>query len=75
MPIADLLPNSLGPYLTLMILGFAVAIAGHLVGSRLVVGLGILMIFLATALLPLTINATDETPERPGPEAFPPGYR
>ena len=71
----DPLPNSLGPYLVLMVLGFVVGTFGHMAKSGLMVGIGIAMIFLATLLLPLAIIATDETPERPAPNAFPPGYR
>jgi hypothetical protein len=41
------------PFVTLMVLGFVVGIAGHLFRSRLIVGLGIVMIFAATVLLPL----------------------
>lgn len=47
-------PNA-APYITLMILGFIVGIVGHVVRSRLVVGVGIAMIFLATVLLPLQV--------------------
>jgi hypothetical protein len=41
------------PYIALMVAGFVVGVAGHLVRSRVVVGLGVLMIFAATVLLPL----------------------
>jgi hypothetical protein len=42
-----------GPYIALMVLGFAVGTFGHIVRSRIIVGVGIAMIFLATVLLPL----------------------
>ncbi len=71
----DPLPNSIGPYLAMMIIGFAVGTFGHMAKSRLTVAIGIAMIFLATLLLPLAVIATDDTPERPAPNAFPPGYR
>ena len=71
--LADVLPNSITPYLFLMLGGFVVGTAGHLYKSRLLVAIGILMIFSATLLLPLAVIATEEEPEsvprswRPGP--------
>jgi hypothetical protein len=63
---AALLPDTIGPYLSLMVIGFLVGIAGHLARSRWMVAIGIGMVFLATALFPLIINATQEEPaERP----------
>ena len=44
------------PFITLMILGFVVGIGGHLTRSKTAVALGILMIFLATFVLPLAVN-------------------
>ena len=41
------------PFVVLMLLGFFVAIVGHIVHARTFVILGIGMIFLATAALPL----------------------
>lgn len=40
------------PYVVLMLLGFFVAIAGHIIKARFAVALGIALIFLACALLP-----------------------
>ena len=74
LPLA-LLPHDVRPYLTLMVIGFVVGVAGHLGRSRLLVGIGITLIFFATLLLPLAIVATNPTPERPAPNAFPPGER
>jgi hypothetical protein len=75
MPIlADVLPTSITPYLFLMLAGFVVGAAGHLYKSRLVVGIGILMIFSATLLLPLAVIATEEEPES-SPQILPPGTR
>jgi hypothetical protein len=55
--IADLLPYRPGPspapFIALMVLGFIVGIGGHIVRSKLIVGVGVVMIFLATVLLPL----------------------
>jgi hypothetical protein len=72
--LADLLPHTISPYLILMLAGFVVGTAGHLYKSRLVVAIGILMIFLATLLLPLALIATEDSPETPSHVA-PPGAR
>lgn len=55
MPLADLLPDALGPYLGLLIAGFAVGWWGHGMRSNWVIALGILMIVLAVGLLQLAI--------------------
>jgi hypothetical protein len=70
-----LLPHDVRPYLALMVIGFAIAIFGHIGKSNFLVGIGIAVIFFATLLLPLAIIATNPTPERPAPNAFPPGER
>ena len=49
-PLAELLPQTISPYLILMLVGFVLGAAGHLYKSKLVVGIGIAMIFLATEL-------------------------
>jgi hypothetical protein len=41
-----------GSFIALMVLGFIVGIFGHLIRSRLLVGVGVVMIFLATVILP-----------------------
>jgi hypothetical protein len=74
MPVANLLPDTITPYLILMLLGFVVGSAGHVWKSKLVVGIGILMIFLATLLLPLAVIATEEEPAS-NPQVLPPGTR
>lgn len=65
-PMADILPRSLGPYVSLMFIGFAVGTLGHMTRSRWLVAVGIILIFLAAFLFPLALNVT--TDERP-PEA------
>ena len=73
-PLADLLPDTITPYISLMILGFFVGSFGHLAKSRLLVGVGIAMIFAATMLLPLAVIATEE--ESPGPsDIYAPGTK
>ncbi len=63
-----LLPESIGPYLGLMLGGFAVAILGHLAGSRWLVAVGLIMILLATLLFPLALQFFADEPPPPGPK-------
>jgi hypothetical protein len=62
------LPESIGPYIGLMGVGFAVAVLGHLAGSRWLVAIGVIMIFLATLLFPLALQLTSDEPPPPGPK-------
>jgi hypothetical protein len=64
-PIADLLPRSVGPYMSLMVLGFLIGMMGHLSRSRWLVAIGIMLIFLATLIFPLARIATEENPPPP----------
>ena len=73
-PLADILPDTITPYLLLMLGGFLVGTAGHLYKSKLVVAIGILMIFAATLLLPLAVIATEEEPAS-NPQILAPGTR
>jgi hypothetical protein len=70
----DLLPNTITPYLGLMLIGFVVGAAGHMYRSRVVVGIGIALIFMATLLLPLAVIATEEEPASP-PDVLAPGTK
>jgi hypothetical protein len=54
-PFNDLSPRA---YIALMGIGFVVGVAGHVVRSKTMVAAGILMIFLATVLLPLTTHVS-----------------
>jgi hypothetical protein len=54
-PFDDLSPRT---YIALMGLGFIVGTAGHIVKSKALVAAGILMIFLATVLLPLSAHVS-----------------
>jgi sulfite exporter TauE/SafE len=74
MPLAEVLPHSISPYLTLMVIGFVVGAVGHLYKSKIAVLIGILMIFLATLLLPLALIATEEEPPS-NPDILAPGTR
>ena len=44
------------PYVALMLVGFVIAVIGHVTRTRGLVALGIGLIFLATFLLPLAAN-------------------
>jgi hypothetical protein len=44
------------PFVVLMVIGFGVAVVGHIVKAKGLVALGIGMVFLATFLLPLVTN-------------------
>jgi hydrogenase-4 membrane subunit HyfE len=64
-PLAALIPHSPGPYIALMLVGFAIGILGHLTRSRLLIVSGIALIFLGALLFPLLANLT--TQNRPPP--------
>jgi hypothetical protein len=70
--VAGILPDTITPYLLLMLAGFVVGTAGHVYRSKVTVAIGILMIFSATLLLPLALLATEESPDTP-PNVNPPG--
>jgi hypothetical protein len=72
--LADVLPDTITPYLVLMLAGFVVGAGGHLYRSRFVVAIGIAMIFLATLLLPLAVIATEDEPPS-DPDILAPGTR
>jgi len=66
--VAALLPESLTPYLVMMVAGFVIGAWGHGMKSKWVVAFGILLIFLATALLPLALVVFSDDPPPPGPK-------
>jgi hypothetical protein len=47
-------------YIALMGIGFVVGTAGHVVKSKALVAAGLLMIFLATVLLPLSAHVSSQ---------------
>lgn len=64
LPAAQILPEAIGPYMTLMMIGFAVGIGGHMFKRRFLVAIGIALVFLATVAFPIAINiAHDRPPE------------
>jgi hypothetical protein len=56
--LAALLPQSVTPYVALMLAGFAVGILGHLAGARWLVAAGVILIALGAMLLPLVAHIT-----------------
>lgn len=62
LPLADLLPHTFGPYVALMLIGFAIGILGHLSAARWLVAAGVILIFLGAFLFPLAVNFTQESP-------------
>jgi drug/metabolite transporter (DMT)-like permease len=70
LPLATLLPHSIGPYIALVLIGFGVGILGHLSSSRALVLAGIILIALGAFLFPVVLNLTTETP--PQVEKSPP---
>lgn len=65
LPLADLFPHSPGPYIALMLAGFAIGILGHIFRAKWMVIAGVTLIFLGALLFPLAANLT--TSNRPAP--------
>jgi hypothetical protein len=63
-PLATLLPHSIGPYIAVMLSGFAIGVFGHMSSSRWLVAAGVILVFLGAFLFPLALKVTTETPER-----------
>jgi hypothetical protein len=61
-PLATLLPHSIGPYIAVMLSGFAIGILGHMSRARWLVIAGVILVFLGAFLFPLALNVTTETP-------------
>jgi hypothetical protein len=64
LPLADLLPRSAGPYIALILIGFAIGILGHLSSARWLVAAGIILITLGAFLFPVAVNFTEESPRK-----------
>ena len=59
----DLLPDTVSPYVTVMIVGFVIGAAGHLVRSRWLVATGIAVIVVSLLLFQLAAGmSSDEIP-------------
>jgi hypothetical protein len=61
-PLATLLPHSIGPYIAVMLSGFALGAAGHMSRTPWLVAAGIVLVFLGAFLLPVALNVTTDTP-------------
>jgi hypothetical protein len=59
-PLAALLPNTPGPYVALLLIGFGTGILGHLIRQRWLVIAGIILIFLGAFLFPIAVNLTTD---------------
>lgn len=71
-PVPDVvaaLSREFGPYVTLMLLGFVVGICGHIVRSRWIVAIGLILIFVGAFLLPLVLKVTTNDEPPPPPQA------
>ena len=60
-PLAALLPHSIGPYIAVMLSGFAIGILGHLSRDGWLVAAGVILVFLGAFLFPLALNVTTDT--------------
>jgi hypothetical protein len=65
LPLAELFPHSPGPYIALMLAGFAIGILGHVFRVKWLIAVGVMLIFLGALLFPLAANLTTEN--RPPP--------
>jgi hypothetical protein len=66
LPIAALLPETIGPYIAIVLCGFAIGILGHLSSSRALVAAGVILIALGAFLFPLALDlSTDKDPHEP----------
>jgi hypothetical protein len=69
-PLAALLPETHGPYIALMLIGFGLGILGNLLKQRWLLATGLVLIFLGALLLPLAAGLPgSEKP--PGGNGFP----
>jgi hypothetical protein len=70
---AGALPESVGPYLALLLAGFLLGILGHIFRSRWMVAIGVVMIVLAALVFPFVLQLLSDEPAPPGPEIPPIG--
>ena len=70
LPPSAALPHSLGPYLALVLVGFAVGILGHLTKIRWLVGVGIALIVVGALLLPFAAGLPSGEKSPPAEESF-----
>ncbi len=70
LPPSAALPHSIGPYLALVLVGFAVGILGHLTKIRWLVGVGIALIVVGALLLPFAAGIPSGEKSPPSEESF-----
>lgn len=70
-PLAALLPESHGPYVALMLIGFAIGIVGSVLRQRWLTVTGIVLIGLGALLLPLAAGLPGADKPPGGGEALP----
>ena len=59
---ATLLPHSIGPYIAVMLSGFAIGSLGYASSTRWLVAAGVILVFLGAFLFPLALTVSTETP-------------
>jgi hypothetical protein len=64
LPLAALLPHSIGPYIAVMLCGFAIGTFGYMSSARWLVAAGVILVFLGAFLFPLALKVSNETPSR-----------
>ena len=64
------LPHSLGPYITLVLVGFGIGTLGHLTKIRWLVGIGIALIVVGALLLPFAAGIPSGEKSPPTSEGF-----
>lgn len=69
LPLAGLLPGSAGPYVALVLIGFALGIAGHLFRNRVLVAAGVILILLGALLFPFAVDLDPGGAPPPGLES------
>jgi hypothetical protein len=63
-PLAAVLPHSIGPYIAVMLSGFAIGTFGYMSTTRWLVAAGVVLVFLGAFLFPLALSVSTETPPR-----------
>jgi hypothetical protein len=64
----SVLPESIGPYIGLMVAGFIIGALGHAARARWLVAVGVILILLATLLFPFALQVLSDEPPPPGPD-------
>jgi hypothetical protein len=69
-PLIAMLPNTPGPYVALVLVGFAIGVLGHLTRAKWLVAVGVILIFLGALLFPLAAALTTHTSAPPIEESL-----